>query len=289
MAKKTAVVALGGNALIKPGQKGTLEEQLGNVEHAMECVVKLIKKGYRVVLSHGNGPQAGSILLQQETTKSVPSMPLYVCVAETQGMIGYMIQEALYNKLHRAGIDMPVITLITQVLVDEKDSAFKNPTKPIGLEGRPGYRIVPSPEPKRVIEAEAIRKIMGKAVVIACGGGGIPVIMKRGLKGIDAVIDKDLASEKLAEDVGADLLIILTDVDAVYLNYGKKGQKKLMKMNINEAKKYLKQGQFPSGSMGPKIDASVRFLEKNKKGKVIITSFDKLGKAMEGKAGTVIE
>jgi len=311
--QKTIVLALGGNALIKAGERGELSEQLRNVDNAMKHVAKLIKQGWNLILTHGNGPQVGDILLQNEMSKhTVPEMPLYVCVAESQGEIGYMIQETLYNRLHRLSVDKPIVTVITQVLVDKKDRAFRNPTKPVGphylrksalrkdwkhTKTHKGFRrLVPSPEPVRIVEADAIRKIMDDCIIIACGGGGIPVVRGRGEKGlvgIDAVIDKDLAAEKLAEVVKADMLIILTDVDAVYLNFGKPSQQRLRKAGLSEIKKYYKQGHFPDGSMGPKITAAIRFLEKcrgRRSGrKVIITSFELLDRAIEGRAGTIIE
>jgi len=281
------IVALGGNALIKPGQRGTLQEQIKNLDHAVEHIVKLVKRGHKIVITHGNGPQVGDILIQQARARAeVPAMPLHICVAESQGLIGYMIQDALYDKLHKHRIDMPVVTLITRVLVDPKDPAFRKPTKPIG----PYHKLVPSPKPQRIIEAEAIKKIVDKAIVIACGGGGIPVIKrKRGYEGIEAVIDKDLASAKLAEILNANMLIILTDVDAVYLDYKKPRQKKLGRISLREIKKFYNQGHFPPGSMGPKIEAVINYLEHNKKGKAIITSFDKLELALAGKEGTIIE
>lgn len=301
---RTVVVALGGNAFLKKGQKGTAREQMKNIENAMEHVVGLLKKGYRLVLTHGNGPQVGNLLLQQEKAgRFAPKMPLYVCVAESQGMMGYMIQETLYNKLHKHRIDIPVITFVTQVVVDREDPAFRKPSKPIGpfyssKAGLPrewrlvktarGFRrLVPSPEPKRIVEAEAIRETVKRAIVIVCGGGGIPVVERKGLAGIDAVIDKDLSAEVLAGVVNAEMLIMLTNVDAVYLDYGKKGAKRAGKMNIREAGQYLKEGQFPPGSMGPKIEASIRFLQAGGK-RVVITDFDSLEKAMAGRAGTTI-
>ena len=310
--RRTVVLALGGNALIKPKQRGELSEQLQNVDNAMKHIAKLVKQGWKLILTHGNGPQVGDILLQNEMSKNaVPEMPLYICVAESQGQIGYMIQETLYNRLHRLGIDRPIVTVVTQVLVDKKDRAFRNPTKPVGphylkksamkngwkhTKTHKGFRrIVPSPEPVRIVEADAIRKIKNDAIIIACGGGGIPVVRGRGEKGligIEAVIDKDLAAEKLADVVKADMLIILTDVDAVYLNYGKPSQVNLRRVSLSEIKKYYKQGHFPDGSMGPKITAAMRFLEKGrgrKDRKVIITSFELLDNALEGRAGTIIE
>ncbi len=309
--KGTIVVALGGNALIRKGQKGEYREQLRNVEHAMSTVTGLIRAGHRVVITHGNGPQVGSLLLQQERTRGVPKMPLHVCVAQTQAQIGLMIQEALYNTFRN---HVPVVTMVTQVLVDPKDKAFSRPTKPIGpfyeddsslppewhiIRTKRGYRrVVASPDPKEIVEAPAIRELSKGAVVIACGGGGIPVVKayarvkgrrrQCGLKGVSAVIDKDLAAERLAEVAGADTLLILTDVDQVCLNYGTPKQYGLHSLKYKDAKQYLKGGQFPQGSMGPKIEASIRFLERKRKGKVIITSFGLAEKALKGRAGTTV-
>jgi carbamate kinase len=310
------VIALGGNAIIRRGQIGTMKEQLSNLDHSMEVVAKLVKRGYKVVIVHGNGPQVGNILLQQERAVEVaPEMPLYACVAQSQGMIGYMIQEVLYNKLHSIGIDIPVVTVITQVLVDRKDKAFKTPTKPVGpyyhtesdlppdwhvVETLRGVRrVVPSPRPKQIIEGSAIKSLVGKAVVIACGGGGVPVIKDKihvtgsksipGLFGVDAVIDKDMAAAELAKSVKADLFIVLTDVDSVYINWLKPSKRtRISRMNVKEAKRFEEKNEFPIGTMGPKIEASIRFLESGGK-KVLITEIDKLADALRGKAGTVIE
>jgi carbamate kinase len=309
---KSVVVALGGNALISPGERGGLAEQLQNVDNAMKHVAKLVKQGWNLVLTHGNGPQVGDILLQQEISKkSVPEMPLYVCVAESQGQIGYMIQESLYNHLHKIGVDKPIITLVTQVIVDRKDKAFRNPTKPIGpfypkkSSMRKGWRftkeaegfrrVVASPDPVRIVEADAIRKVKDDAIIIACGGGGVPVVnskKNKGLIGIDAVIDKDLSAELLANVVKAEMLIILTDVDNVALNYDKPSQRNLRRVDLQELKKYHKDGHFAPGTMEPKIEAAIRFLERGngpRNRKVLITSFDLLDQALEGRAGTIIE
>jgi len=310
---KTVLVALvGGNALIKPGQKGELSEQLQNADNAMKHIAKLAKRGWKLILTYGNGPQVGNILLQQELSgKSVPEMPLYVCVAESQGQIGYMMQESLYNHLHKLGIDRPIVTLVTQVLVSRKDPAFRNPTKPIGahykrkplmkrgckyVREKEGYRrVVASPEPLRIVEEHAIRKIADDSIVVCCGGGGVPVVRgkgNRGLVGIDAVIDKDLAGQKLAELVRADVLLMLTDVDCVYVNYGKPSQRPLRRLGLSEIRKYQREGHFAPGSMEPKIEAAVRFLASAKVGRkrrAIITSFELAEKALEGRAGTVIE
>jgi carbamate kinase len=313
---RSIVIALGGNAIIRRGQVGTMKEQLKNLDHSMEVIAKLVKRGYKIVICHGNGPQVGNILMQQERGVEVaPKMPLFGCVAESQGLIGYMIQEVLYNKLHSIGLDIPVVTMVTQVLVNREDKAFKTPTKPIGpyypsgdelpahwhvIETLRGIRrVVPSPRPVKIVEAEAIKDLAGKAVVIACGGGGVPVIKDKihvsgkkslpGLFGVEAVIDKDVAAAELAKTVKADLFIILTDVDSVYLNWMKPDKRaRINRMKIDEAKKYVETNEFPPGTMGPKIEASVRFLESGGK-KVLITDLDQLAEALRGKAGTVIE
>lgn len=303
---RTLVIAIGGNALVKPGQRGTLKEQMANLDKAMDSVAGLSRRN-RIVLTHGNGPQVGNILLQQELGKEkVPALPLQACVAESQGLIGFMIQDVLYGKLHKKGIDKPVVTLVTQVLVDKEDTAFRKPSKPIGpcyksekhlpihwhvTETPRGFRrVVPSPVPKQILEADAIKRVSRDSIVIACGGGGIPVVRTgRGLKGIEAVIDKDLTATLLAREVNAELLIILTNVPNVYLNYGKENQRRIRKMTMSNAKRFLKEGHFPAGSMGPKIRASLAFLEASRGRKeVIITKIDQLEGALKGEAGTII-
>ena len=308
--RKKAVIALGGNALIKDNQEGTIYEQFGNTRKVSKSIVKIIKDGWDVVITHGNGPQVGAILLQNDLARDVtPPMPLGICVAESEGLIGYMIQQCLSNALHKAGVDKQVVTLITQVLVDEEDPSFKNPTKPIGpyyskkevkeikeegyqvKEYPDGYRIVvPSPDPKSIVEGEIINDLLKDDVtVIASGGGGMPVIEKKGwgLDGLEAVIDKDLASERLAEAIKADVLLILTNVDKVYLNYGSSKQKGLGKVSLKDLKKYYEDGQFSPGDMGPKILAAIRFLEYGGK-KVIISDVEKGWEAFKGKTGTHI-
>ncbi|MBN1159629.1 MAG: carbamate kinase [Candidatus Diapherotrites archaeon] len=293
------VVALGGNALIKSNQKGTAKEQGKNLEIACNSISKLIKKGHKLIITHGNGPQVGDILLQNECAKKkVPSMPLDVCGAESQGLIGYLIQQAITKK-----IKQEPVTLITRVRVDAKDRAFKNPTKPVGpfykskrkewkmveQKGKGWRRVVPSPDPKEIIEDKVITQLMKSNEIVICGGGGgIPVI-KRGkeLVGVEAVIDKDLTAERIAALVKADILLILTDISQVCINYRKKSQKGLRKITLKEAKYYLKQGQFPDGSMGPKILSAIRFLENGGK-KVMIANLKDAEMAMEGKAGTTI-
>lgn len=288
---KTAVVALGGNALIKPNEKGTLKQQIKRIDQTISHLRGLSKR-YRLVLTHGNGPQVGNILIQQKSIKEVPSMPLDVCDAMTQGQLGYLIQKSIQNILNKKAV-----TIITQILVDKNDKAFKKPTKPIGpyykekierdmIKEPEGWRkVVASPKPKQIIEIEQIKSLIKNHIVIACGGGGIPVIKEKELRGVEAVIDKDYATELLASQIKADLLIFLTDVDSVYLNYGSKKPIAIREMNVKKAKKLMK--HFKEGSMKPKISASINFLKKGKK--VIITKPELLDKALRGKVGTVIK
>ena len=308
--KKKAVIALGGNALIKKGQKGTIYEQFANTRRSAKSIVKMIKEGWDVVITHGNGPQVGAILLQNKVAKDLtPAMPLGICVAESEGLIGYMIQQCLSNALKKEQIEKPVIALITQVIVDQDDPSLSHPTKPIGpyynedeaiqlrKEGcqmtcQPrGWRmVVPSPDPKQIVEGESIRKMLDEGIiVIASGGGGMPVVEKEngGLDGLEAVIDKDLTAERLAEAVEAELLLILTDVEKVYLHYGTPKQKTLDKISLKELKNYYETGQFPPGSMGPKILAAIRFLESGGK-KVIVANIEKGWEALHGETGTLI-
>ena len=308
--KRIAVVALGGNALIKEDQEGTVYEQFANTREVSKDIVKIIQDNWNIVITHGNGPQVGAILLQNDFSRDItPPMPLGICVAESDGFIGYMIQQCLSNALKRANLNKSVVTLITQVLVDENDPTFKNPTKPIGpyysedeieeikKEGYKvkkqvdGYRIVvPSPDPKSIVESDIIKKMLeDEVIVIASGGGGLPVIEKEGwgLDGLEAVIDKDLASERIAESINAELLLILTNVEKVFINYKKPNQKALDEVTVDELKKYYDQGHFPKGSMGPKIIAAIRFLESGGK-KVIISHVEKAYSAINGKTGTHI-
>lgn len=313
MTKKTVVVALGGNAILQPGQGGTFEEQYGNVHRTVEQLAEMVLSGkWRLVITHGNGPQVGNILLQQDAAKAVvPPMPMDVCGAESQGFIGYMIQQAFHNVLAHAGRgDIPVATIVTQVLVDKADPAFENPTKPVGpfysaeeakrLQAEKGWhvvedagrgwrRVVPSPDPKAIVEREAIRILVeNRAIVVASGGGGIPVIKEDGTyRGVEAVIDKDLAGERLAEDVGAAVFLILTDVDRVRLNYKKPGEKVLDRMTVAEAKGYAQQGHFAKGSMEPKVKACVRFIEAGGE-RAVIASLAQAVEAVEGRAGTQV-
>jgi carbamate kinase len=309
---KTIVVALGGNAILQAGERGTAAEQKRNIENTVKQIVKLIKDNHRVIVTHGNGPQVGTLMIQQEAAKGkVPPMPLDVCGAQTQGQIGYMIQNSLENEFKRLGINKKAVTLITQVLVDKNDPAFANPTKPVGPfyteeearrameekseiwiedSGRGWRRVVPSPDPKGIVERDIIKSLVERDfVVIASGGGGIPVIEDAdgSLLGVEAVIDKDLAGEKLAHEVGADTFVILTDVPYVAINYGTPSQKNLEKVTLAEMEDYKKQGHFRAGSMGPKVEAVCRFVRRGGK-MAVIASLDKAVDAVYGKTGTVI-
>lgn len=311
---KTIVVALGGNALIKKGQEGTISEQFDNTIEAMKGIIGLIKMGYKVVITHGNGPIVGYSVLRVEKSEGIaPYLPLGICVADTQGGIGYMIALCLKNVLRKEKIDKEVVAVVTQVLVDANDPSFKNPTKPIGPfyseqdakilkekkgwdiiedSGRGWRRVVPSPFPKGIIEKEAIKFLLAKGfIVIAAGGGGIPVKVREEdnelLKGVPAVIDKDLASYALAKELKADLLMILTSVDKVAINFNKPNQKFLDTIKLKELDKLIREGHFPPGSMGPKIEAAKLFLENGGK-EVVICSLENALNALEGKAGTRI-
>lgn len=300
---KKILIALGGNALIKEGEIGKFEEQVKNINETTEKIAELIKQGYSVALTHGNGPQVGNLEIQMQCHDEIPKMPLDVEDAMTQGQIGYLLQKSLRNLLP----EKEIITLITEIEVKENDHAFENPSKPIGPfyskekikemkvkdfiedSGR-GYRkVVPSPEPKKVIQLKTIKELIEKGkTVISCGGGGIPVIKeKEKWKGIEAVIDKDKASELLATSLGIKEIIILTDVEFVYLNYGKENQKKIREIKVNELKELLEKGEFGKGSMQPKIEACIKFIE-NGGTKAIITSLKKLIPAINGETGTQI-
>jgi carbamate kinase len=303
---KTLLIALGGNALIRKGQEGTVEQQFENLKIPLRQIAGLSRR-YRILITHGNGPQVGNLLLQQEACNPVSKLPLEILVAQTQGQIGYMIESVLDSELMALGVhdQQTIVSLISYVVVDEKDPAFSNPTKPIGpiysgaqIEKLPypfvktakGYRrVVVSPEPVTIVEKREIRKLneMG-FIVICCGGGGIPVIREgRAFSGVDAVIDKDLASAKLAEEVKVDLFLIATDERGAAVNYGKPGQRFLRKLTVEEADRYLKEGEFPPGSMGPKIEAACRYIRKGGK-RAVITSIGEIERAVEGKAGTEI-
>ena len=314
---KFLVVAFGGNAFQTKGERGTPEDYWRNAYRSAEFLIRIIEEGYRIVITHGNGPQVGIIaewMMAGLKLKDLPPMTLDIAGSMTQGWLGYLIQQSLYNKLLERGLlgkkVKGLVTIITQVLVDKGDPAFQNPTKYIGPwyeeaeakriseelgwvmkpDPRGGWRrVVPSPDPIGPIEIEAIKKLVREAfIVIASGGGGIPVVKEDGvLKGVEAVIDKDLAGERLATALGASTFLILTDVEKVYLNYGKPDQKPIDVMTVSEAKKYLEEGHFKPGSMGPKILASIRFIENG--GKIaIIGHLKKAYEALIGKSGTRI-
>jgi carbamate kinase len=311
MGKGICVVAIGGNAILSESNKGTVEEQVENIRIVCCKIVDLVTEGYHVVITHGNGPQVGQALLRHKLAcDTVPEGSLNICGAETQGVLGYLIQQSLRNQLKRAGLDRDVATIVTQVLVSEDDKAFQLPTKPIGPfysqedaermarkynknviedSGR-GYRlVVPSPAPVDIIEKTPILSLLRTgAIVIAAGGGGIPVIEKGdGLIGIEAVIDKDFASSVLAKVIGAKFLMLLTGVEKVCINYKKPNETQLDTITISEAEKYLCEGQFPEGSMAPKIRAAVDFI-KSGGNKAIITTLSNIGMALQGKTGTAI-
>lgn len=306
--KRSAVVALGGNALVKKGERISIPNQLKNVQEAMKNLLPIFQE-YNTIISFGNGIQVGSILLRvEESLGKAYALPLEVCVAESEGEIGYLIEQALHKVLLMHHIRKPVVNLLTEVIVNKNDPAFKHPTKPIGpwytkkqaqqllkkgfkmvYEVRRGYRrVVASPKPLKVENSNIIKKLVRDAIVIAVGGGGIPVIKEHNsMRGVPAVIDKDLASACLARDIKADLFLILTGVKKVYLNYRTKKEKPLSQLTIKQAQNYLKQGHFPEGSMGPKILAAINFLKQGGK-KVIITCPSCVSKALQGKEGTTI-
>ncbi len=314
---KFLVVAFGGNAFQTKGEKGTPEDYWRNAYRSAEFLIKILEEGYKIAITHGNGPQVGIIaewMMAGLKLKDLPPMTLDIAGSMTQGWLGYLIQQSLYNKLMEKGLlgkkVKGVVTVVTQVLVDKNDPAFQNPTKYIGpwYEGgeakkiaselgwvmkpdpRGGWRrVVPSPDPIGPIEIEAVKRLVEEGfVVIVSGGGGIPVIKEDGaLKGVEAVIDKDLAGERLATALGASTFLILTDVEKVYLNYGRPDQKPIDVMTVSEARKYLEEGHFKPGSMGPKVLASIRFIENG--GKVaIIGHLKKAYEALKGESGTRI-
>lgn len=311
MNRKTIVVALGGNAIIEEGTEGTVDEQFANTRKSMDAIVGMVMDGHKVVLSHGNGPQAGVHLIRNEAASAqVAPSTLNLIVADTQGSMGYMLAQCLGNALHKAGVEKDVVTIVTQVEVDPKDPSMVNPTKYVGPfykaeqveamrargwivkedPGRGFRRVVASPLPLDVIEKATIKDLIddGK-VVIAVGGGGVPVKREADgtLTGVDAVIDKDRASALLASLIGADELLILTGVDKVAINYKKPDMKYFDHMTVAECEKYAAEGQFPKGSMGPKIEAACDFIKRGG-AKVVITSMENATAAAEGRAGTVI-
>lgn len=304
-----AIVAIGGNSLIRAGQRGTVEEQRRNLDLTCEGIAAVLAAGYDVVLTHGNGPQVGDAWLRSEVAaQQVVPLPLDVCVAETQGSIGYLLQQTLVETLRRRGLHRPVVTQVTQVLVSRRDPAFRRPTKPVGPfytreeaerrraelgwqmmeDARRGHRrVVPSPAPKIIIELAAIRgALQGGTVVIACGGGGIPVVFRgQQLVGVEAVIDKDRASSLLAWELEAELFLISTEVDRVCLHFATPRQQPLEHLTLEAARRFLAEGHFPPGSMGPKMEAAISYLERGGR-RAIITSPKRIPEALHRMAGT---
>ncbi|VVB94958.1 Carbamate kinase [uncultured archaeon] len=299
------VIAVGGNAILNPSRGNPLEQQR-IINNTASEIAQIIREGYDVVLTHGNGPQVGNLLAMQEECGLVQAQPLDVLGAQTQGMIGYLLQQSLDNRLKESGIIKQVVTILTQVIVDESCSSFETPTKPIGLyydeekarkmmgqgekmiKDKKGFRkVVASPAPIRIVEEEIIKKLVQEgAVVIAAGGGGIPVIEREGkLQGIEAVVDKDLTAGMMASAVGAEILLILTDVEQASLNYGKENQVNLGEISVPEAERYVKEGHFGKGSMEPKMLAALMFVRSGGK-MAIISSLDKALPALCGNTGT---
>ncbi len=304
------VVALGGNAISRRGEKGDLPDQIRNSRMTAEHIVGLVAAGHKVVATHGNGPQVGNILRRVEAARDfLYLLTLDICGAHTQGGMGYVLQREIDNAFKKRGMDLIATTIVTQTLVDGEDPAFVNPTKPIGPfftkeriaslvkegwivvedAGRGWRRVVPSPKPKAIIEERVIKKAIEFGdVVVCCGGGGIPVVERDGiLYGVEGVIDKDLGTSLLARKIGADLMIITTDVEKVAVHFNKPDERRLERLTLAEARAYLKEGEFPSGSMGPKILAAVEFVEETGN-EVIITVPEKMMEALEGKTGTRI-
>lgn len=309
------VIALGGNALVRQGERGTIEEQLGHIRETTRHIVEIIKARHAVAITHGNGPQVGDLLLKNEMAKAtLPPMPLDACGAETQGLIGYMIQRCLANQLRQErqcfSLDIPIVTVMTQTLVDPDDPAFSEPSKPIGpyysaeeartlerekewsMVEQPGgfRRVVPSPVPIDLVESAAIRKLFSEGMIlIAGGGGGVPVVRKSdgSIHGVEGVVDKDHTAAVLGGILDADVLLILTAVPEVALGFGTPGEKALDRLSVADARKYLAAGEFPPGSMGPKVRAAVQFVADGGK-RAVITSLELGKEALEGKAGTTI-
>ena len=309
---KLAVVAFGGNALLRPEDHGTQEEQIARAKQAARWLAEIARHGYKLIVVHGNGPQVGNILVQaEEASTKIPPQSLDVCVAQTEGSIGFMLQQAIRNRLESIGVGGEVATILTEVEVDPNDPAFKLPTKPIGpfftryraeaLErdlgwtmredaGRGWRHVVPSPRPLRILNIKTVARMLESAtVVVAAGGGGIPVVRGRDgqWRGIEAVIDKDFSSALLAADLNADFFVILTGVPKVAIDFGKPTQRFVERMTLAEAQKHLADGQFPAGSMGPKIESAMQFVRATKK-QVLITDVEVLREALEGRDGTVI-
>ncbi len=312
MAVEKVVVALGGNALQQKGVPATAEAQLEVIKKTVEYIAEMSCSGYELAIVHGNGPQVGQIMQAYEAAPGVPAMPFDACGAMSQGYIGYHIQQALGNALKKRKRNVPVTAVITQVVVDREDPAFLEPTKPIGsfytreeaealarekgylmkedAAGRGWRRVVASPMPQKIVEFSCLKGMWDTTIVVAAGGGGIPVIEKDdgSLEGIAAVIDKDLAAEKLAENIGADTLLILTEVDKVALNFNRPDQKDLDRMTAAEAERYMEEGHFAPGSMLPKVQAAARFVKGKPGRKAIITSLYKSMEALEGISGTLV-
>ncbi|MBS0446481.1 MAG: carbamate kinase [Proteobacteria bacterium] len=311
-AKRRIVIAFGGNASYPPTIKGLASEQLSLMAEACRHLVQIIRAGHQLVLTHGNGPVVGNILFRMaRTAAELPPMPMDICVAHSQGGMGYMLQQTLCDVLHHEGVDRVVTSVVTQVEVDPADPAFTHPTKPVGRffsredanrladeqqwqfvedSGRGYRRVVPSPEPLRIVELRAVHALLDAGVIpITVGGGGIPVTRDAEgcLHGVSAVIDKDLSSAMLAAELGAETLVMLTGVDRVAVDFGKPTQRAIDRMTVAEARQHAADGQFPPGSMGPKIDAALRYLEHGGK-EVIVTSIDCLHRAIQGTAGTRI-
>ena len=307
---KRVVIALGGNEILKPNQPATVETQLANIQLSAAQIAKIEKLDHQIVVTHGNGPQVGNILRQNEEAKEVvPPFPLDVCNAESQGFIGYLMEQSIKNKIEQEELTSNVVTLLTQVEVAADDPAFEKPTKPIGLfyseeeaktmaeekhwvmeeDAERGYRrVVPSPQPVTIHGVESMVHLLNQnTIVIAGGGGGIPVVKQaEGLKGIEAVIDKDRTGKKLAEQVDADVFMMLTDVNNVYINYGTPEQEKLTGLSVSEAQAYFDAGHFAEGSMGPKMEAAIAFAKQGKT--AIICSLEEADLALLGEAGTRI-
>lgn len=309
---ETLVIAIGGNAILKEGQRGTVEEQFANVKACCGPIVDLYAKGYRIILVHGNGPQVGNILLQVEAASdTVAPQTIDLCGAQTQGQLGYMLQRSVHNIFKERNVPGKITSVVTQVIVDKDDPAFENPTKPIGPfyteerarelqkelpdavfkedAGRGWRRVVASPVPQRIIERDSVRALLNQShIVVTGGGGGIPIAVEEDRYiGVEAVVDKDLVASIIARDLEADKLIILTGVDQVFVDFGKPTQRPIFRMTEDEAKAYMADGQFPEGSMKPKIEAALGYLASGGR-EVVITSIDKLAEAMEGTSGTVI-
>jgi carbamate kinase len=309
---RLAVVAFGGNALLRAEDRGTHEEQIARAKQAARWLAEIVRAGYRLVVVHGNGPQVGNILVQaEEASTKIPPQSLDIAVAQTEGSMGFMLQQAIRNRLEAIGQPSEVATLLTEVEVDPNDAAFRKPTKPIGpfftryraeaLErdlgwtmredaGRGWRHVVASPRPQRILNLATIRHMVQElGVVIAAGGGGIPVVRGRDgqWRGIEAVIDKDFASSLLAAELGADRYIVLTGVAKVALDFGKPSQRFIDRMTVAEAQQHLAAGQFPAGSMGPKIEAAIEFVKKSSR-EVLITDVEHLRDALEGNEGTVV-